>query len=561
MGLANRSEYMVFRADQNGTVRGVSSSLCAFLGSERDHYLGKPFLTFIGDESREEAVRSLLRLKSPPHLYYIELNTKRKKGNQWVGWSMKSIPQEGEQPLILGVGVQLEEGVEAGKTLRRLNLQYDTLARGIQKISGAGSITDVLRNIIRTGIDLVEGESGTAGLSSGEEIIFREFLKGGNIFSIHHTFHKGYGMAGKVLETGESVVVADAKGNPLVPTDFSMNLEIKNGAAIPLKSRRGEVIGCFEIYNSPQEKPFDRDDLHMLQTLADTGASALERIRVLEKESSRKEDLFRLSRGVMETMNILSPVGETGEVKEPSPLPEESGLKRKVEEMDSLVGGIAHSVNNSLATISGTCELLKMRKEGDLDLQARIDLIMNAVTNTASLVDQLLAYNRKQIATPRVLNLNTLISEFQSDLMKAVGDYVLLEINLSDGLWSIKMDPKQLREIIFNLVNNSCEAMPHGGSIQINTDNTIVDSAAAARNPGMKTGKYVTITVADKGAGIDKDVLPRIFIPFFSTKSYKNARGMGLTTVFGITKQNGGYITVKSEPGSGASFTVYFPSI
>jgi len=563
MGIANRTEYMVFRADPTGMVKGASTSLCAFLGKDREEFLGKPFPSFVDEGSRERAGRSLSELTSPPHIRYVPLKTRHKGGWKWVGWSLKSVLFEEERKsFILGVGLELEEGAETEETLTRLNLQYDRLARGIQKISGSGNIQDILRTLIQTGIDLTEGDSGTVGLLLNREVTYHEYIKEGKIFSIHYTFREGEGIPGKLKETGKPFIIEEPHRDPIMTGEMMANLDIRNIAAIPLLSRKGEFLGCFEIYNSPRKGSFDEDDLHMLSTLADTGGVAIEKIQTMERQALLKNELFRLSRGVEETMGLF-PGDKSGEEKilrKPSK-EEESSLMKKVEEVDSLVGGIAHSVNNNLATISGTCELLKMTQEKEGEILPRLDAIMSAVSKTAILVDQLLAYNRKQIARPKILNINSLITDYKRDLGKTAGGYILIQTDLGDGIGNMKMDPNQIRQILLNLVSNSREAMPHGGSIFIKTENSLVDSYMAAKYPGLKTGRYVTLTLSDKGSGIEEKIIDKIFTPFFTTKGHRNATGMGLTTVFGMVKQNSGYIHVESTQGKGACFTIYFPAI
>jgi signal transduction histidine kinase len=229
---------------------------------------------------------------------------------------------------------------------------------------------------------------------------------------------------------------------------------------------------------------------------------------------------------------------------------------QKMDAMGQLAGGVAHDFNNLLTVITGCCETLH-RAVSD-DHRPAIEEIRGAAARAASLTTQLLAFSRKSDVTPRVVDLNEAIGDVAKMLMRVIGEDVSLEISTDPRPQHVRIDTGQLAQVLVNLAVNARDAMPNGGRLSIRTSSSPVDRVEA-RPFGVDPGAYVCLTVSDTGHGMTADVAARVFEPFFSTKGERGT-GLGLATVYGIVRQAGGTIFVRSRPGQGAVFTILLPS-
>jgi two-component system, cell cycle sensor histidine kinase and response regulator CckA len=232
---------------------------------------------------------------------------------------------------------------------------------------------------------------------------------------------------------------------------------------------------------------------------------------------------------------------------------------QKVEAIGRLAGGIAHDFNNLLTIINGYTELLLARLPGEDRVSKDINEIRKAGQRAASLTRQLLAFSRKQILEPRVLDLNAIVVDLEKMLRRLIGEDVELKIVPASGLRRIKADPGQIEQVIMNLVVNARDAMPKGGKLTLETANVDLDETYAGRHVGVRAGAYVLLAVSDSGCGMDREAMAHIFEPFFTTKGPGKGTGLGLSTVYGIVKQSGGNVWAYSEPGLGTTLKIYLP--
>ncbi len=230
---------------------------------------------------------------------------------------------------------------------------------------------------------------------------------------------------------------------------------------------------------------------------------------------------------------------------------------QRMEAVGRLAAGIAHDFNNLLTAINGFADLLKVELSSDDPLQELVDKILRSGRRAADLVRQLLAFSRKQVITPRLLDLNVVVTDMNKMLRRIIGEHIELEIVLTPDLWSVKADPAQMEQVIVNLAVNARDAMPDGGRLTIKTANVILGTDHLDAQPGQ----YVLLTVSDTGIGMSEDIQARLFEPFFTTKEQGKGTGLGLATIFGIVKQSEGHISVDSKPGQGATFKVYLPRV
>ncbi len=246
-------------------------------------------------------------------------------------------------------------------------------------------------------------------------------------------------------------------------------------------------------------------------------------------------------------------------------LTEEKQLKaqflqaQKMESVGRLAGGIAHDFNNLLTVINGTAELACGALPDDDPLRADLTEIHRAGERAAALTRQLLAFSRKQVMKPQLLNPTTLVADLRSLLQRVIGEDVTLAIVSSCNASVVKADPGHLEQVLMNLVVNARDAMPDGGTVTIETKDVDITASRSGPYESISPGSYVAISVRDTGIGMDEQTRARLFEPFFTTKEQGKGTGLGLATVYGIVEQSGGHIAVDTAPGKGTTFTVYLP--
>jgi two-component system, cell cycle sensor histidine kinase and response regulator CckA len=242
-------------------------------------------------------------------------------------------------------------------------------------------------------------------------------------------------------------------------------------------------------------------------------------------------------------------------------LSEQLQQAQKIESLGRLAGGVAHDFNNLLTVITGHADLMLEKLAPDDPLRENVRNVSAATRRASDLTRQLLAFGRRQLLQPRVMDLNESIRESTSMVSRLLNESVELVTVLDPHLGHVEADPSQLNQLLVNLAVNARDAMPHGGRLTIETDNVSIDDEEAQRHPSFRPGSYVMLAVSDTGIGIQNDVLPHIFEPFFTTKEHGKGTGLGLSMVYGIVKQSGGWIWVSSEVGRGTTFKVYLPRV
>ncbi len=235
---------------------------------------------------------------------------------------------------------------------------------------------------------------------------------------------------------------------------------------------------------------------------------------------------------------------------------------REAQKMDAvgrLAGGIAHDFNNMLTVINGYSERFLRKIAADDPRGGEIGQILKAGKRAARLVGQLLAFSRRQIVTPAIIDLNELLVGMTKLLKLITGETIELVTLPAQGLWYVKLDAGQFEQVVANLTVNARDAMPDGGKLIFETKNVFVDEHHAAQRPGMKSGEYVLLDVKDTGTGMSEEIKKRVFEPFFTTKPKGKGTGLGLATCYSVVKQSGGYVDVESELGKGTTFKIYLP--
>lgn len=258
---------------------------------------------------------------------------------------------------------------------------------------------------------------------------------------------------------------------------------------------------------------------------------------------------------------IIGIIGMGHDLTEYKELENQLLQSQKMDAIGRLTGGIAHDFNNVLTAIMGYTEFLQMKLKKDKTLLSYVKEIRKAGERAVSLTRQLLAFSRKQILQPMVININSIVTDMEKMLKRLIGEDIDLVAKLDPKLGNIKADPSQIDQIIMNIAINAKDAMPQGGKLTIETENVYLDRKYASIHVSAKPGAYVMLAISDNGVGMDKETKDQIFEPFFTTKKEGKGTGLGLSTVYGIVKQSGGNIWVYSEPKKGTTFKIYLPRV
>ncbi len=325
---------------------------------------------------------------------------------------------------------------------------------------------------------------------------------------------------------------------------------------------REEVIGHSALELGMWVNPENR--AKRLKILQEHG-----RIRSIEDQGVRKSGEIIDLVGFVEMIEIageqyiLSIAYDVTERKrgeeERKKLEEQLFQAQKMESVGRLAGGVAHDFNNMLGVIIGRAEMALEHDVPTDKLKHNLDEILKAGLRSADLTRQLLGFARKQTAIPKILDLNDTISGMLKMLRRLIGEDIDLSWQPGLDLWKVKIDPSQVDQILANLVVNARDAISGVGAITMRTENVVIDDSKRAKTPEFIPGQYVLLTVGDTGTGMSREVCEKIFEPFFTTKEVGKGTGLGLSTVYGIVKQNDGFIYAASEPGKGTTFKVYLP--
>jgi two-component system, cell cycle sensor histidine kinase and response regulator CckA len=322
-----------------------------------------------------------------------------------------------------------------------------------------------------------------------------------------------------------------------------------------LEERMGESV--FELVH-PEDAPQVHSAFGKLVQHPFTSVSM--QLRYRHKDGSWRW-IEALGTNLLEDSSVQGVVINYRDVTEQRRLQEQLFQAQKMEAIGALAGGVAHDFNNLLTAILGYSDMILEKVASDGALHRYASQIKQAGDRAASLTRQLLAFSRLQVMAPKVLDLNAVVSDMSRMLRRVIGEDIKLHVVSPPDLGRIKADPSQIEQVIMNLAVNARDAMPQGGQLTIHTANETIGETFAEEKIRVQPGAYVLLEVSDTGCGMDSETRARAFEPFFTTKEKGKGTGLGLSTVYGIIKQSGGYIWLSSEPGKGASFKIYLPSL
>jgi PAS domain S-box-containing protein len=310
--------------------------------------------------------------------------------------------------------------------------------------------------------------------------------------------------------------------------------------------------------NREEVEAFRRDDLEVM----DSGRERVIPEEVVTDAAGKRHWLYTVKRPLLGPDGVAEQVlGVATDITDRKQTEEQLRQSQKMEAIGQLAGGVAHDFNNLLGVITGYSDLLAK----DLGPQhaglRRVEEIRKAADRAAALTRQLLAFSRKQLLQPKVLDLNAVVTDLEKMLRRLIPEDIQVVMSLQEGLGRVKADPGQIEQVIVNLAVNARDAMPKGGKLILETADVDLGDSYLRTHAGARPGPQVMLAVSDTGHGMDRETQARIFEPFFTTKQAGKGTGLGLSTVYGIVKQSGGYIMVYSEPGRGSTFKVYLPRV
>jgi two-component system, cell cycle sensor histidine kinase and response regulator CckA len=353
--------------------------------------------------------------------------------------------------------------------------------------------------------------------------------------------------------------IINSLGDPLFVKDQQHRFVLVNDALCELSGkRREELLGVAMYSVLPPE--FASYLWNQEQDIFETGKQCVTEENVPDRNGKihtvmTKKTLLTDKKGNKQIVGVLR------DITEYKNLQAQFIQSQKMEAVGLLAGGVAHDFNNLLTVIKGYTEMLAVELDPDDARSEEVQLIASAAEQAASLTKQLLTFSRKQILKPKVLNLNSILDEMGKMLRRLIGEDIELIAIAQPGLGLIHADPVQIQQILMNIVVNARDAMPQGGKLTIETANADLDDSYIGEHPEVKKGPYVMLAISDTGIGMDKDTQARIFEPFFTSKAPGEGTGLGLSTVYGIVRQSGGYIWTYSELGKGTTFKIYLPCV
>ncbi len=453
----------------------------------------------------------------------------------WFEREHRFTPQE----LRLVEGISQQAGIALANArlvdeLKRRQARLEALLGVGGELSRIQPVEPLLTRIAETCGRLFDASSVGFRLVDGDELVLCGTWGVGAALMAYPRLKTTETLSGTVVATGEPLLVHDPVNDPRTSSaqrEAYREVGVRAFLAVPVKIDE-RVIGVLTV-RTCLEAGFSSADLDMARAFASQAAIAVENSRLYQETQRAFDELSRTKDQLVQA--------------------------QKMEAIGQLAGGIAHDFNNLLTVISGRSQMFLLRLPCDDPMRRDAELIQKTSARAADLTRQLLAFSRKQVLQPKVLDLNALIEGLAPMLTRLIGEHLELVIVPGSSLGRVMADPGQLEQVIMNLVVNARDAMPDGGIIKIETEDRDLQDGVSHAQGQIPAGEYVALVVRDAGCGMDPATLMRIFEPFFTTKEPGKGTGLGLSTVYGIAHQSGGSIGVDSTVGSGTTVTIYLP--
>jgi len=528
---------------RNGIISFVNTAGLRLMGAPNaESIVGQSIYGFIDESQHSYFEERVAKLQEGENVPSVEV-----RGRKWDGSKVEcevlSVPFRAGG--IAAVQVVVRDITERKQVAQKLNeancralAEYERLVRRItvlgQSLGNTRDLTSALRAVRDFTIASVPCDGMVISLYDADQSTRKPvyaWVDDNEIEAEDLAIPVGKGMAGRAIRSGE--IVIENRYGACVTFANSQAIGDCTGDKIPQAALcapmviMGRTVGCIEI-QSYQPDAYSQEHKTAMTMAASLTANAVENVMLMDRERLQADQLRQ---------------------------------SQKMEAVGQLAGGVAHDFNNLLTAIGGYSDL-GMRRLNDSDpLRRNLEEIKRASTRAGSLTRQLLAFSRKQMLQPKVIDLNTIVGEVDKMLRRLIGEDIDFITILESAPCLVKADPGQIEQVLVNLAVNARDAMPRGGKLTIQTNHVYLDEAYARTHVAVQSGHYILMAVSDTGIGIDLETQKRVFEPFFTTKEVGKGTGLGLSTVYGIVKQSGGSIWVYSEPGKGTAFKVYLPAI
>ncbi len=427
---------------------------------------------------------------------------------------------------------------KTGEALRRRNIYLEALNETAFGLMRRMELNDLFKAIVGRAVELTGADEGWLCLfDPGEgEVEFKAVI-GPNKRLLGSRFKPERGLHGEILRKRGTVLIEDYRSWPeRAPLEAYDSRHTTIG--LPL-IHEGHFEGTLGLSYHDRRRRFDQDIIAILERLSELASIALDNNRLYERMNL---ELAERKRAAEESQRLQEQLLEA----------------RKMESIGRLAGGVAHDFNNMLQVILGHVEIGSSNVNPSHPVYKDLTEIGKAAERSADLTRQLLAFARRQTAAPKVLDLNGTVSGMLEMLRRLIGEDINLVWKPGSNLWQIKVDPFQLDQILVNLSANARDAISGIGTMTIETANIVLDRDSCAET-GFTPGDYVLMAVSDDGSGMDEETLDHVFEPFFTTKEIGKGTGLGLPTVYGIVRQNEGFVNITSQPGGGTCVRIYLP--
>ncbi len=525
----------------DGTILWANQAELHLLGYTSAEYIGHHITEFHADRAVLDDI--LQRLTRHETLRDYEARLRCKDGStRYVLISSNVLWQDGQFVHARCFTRDITERRQAEQAVRRKAGQLQAITECMTRFLETGNWRESSKGILRAALEQTQSECGFLGvvlegpvlrILAHEGIVWDSRLNRELYERVVQTYQEvGYveftnfhNLFGRVITSGNVIISNEPSSDPCSDGLPPGHPPLHHFMGVPM--RRGtEVVGMVAVANRPGG--YAGHEQHALEILMQAAGVLYDNYRREQREAQLGEQLR---------------------------------LSQRMEAAGRLAAGIAHDFNNLLTVINGFSQLLLARLGQGDPLHYEIEHIHDAGVRAAALTQQLLTFSRKGVLSPKVLDLNAVVADMERLLRRLIGEDITLVTSTDPALWRVKADTGQIEQVLMNLAVNARDAMPKGGKITIETKNVEVDAAYARMHAPMIPGPYVMLAVSDTGCGMDKETQARISERFFTTKEQGKGAGLGLTTVYGIIKESGGYIWVYSEPGKGTAFTVYLPPL
>jgi PAS domain S-box-containing protein len=545
--------------DSDWSIMAANAAYGRLVGIAPEQLAGQNCLAFTHPddvETSENALRRAAVARKGERISFEKRYVRDDNGVVWIRSNLAKISGEGSTARFLKIVEDITGAKRAQAELEGQRHALEILNETAAVVAAELDTERVVQSVTDAGVELTGAAFGAFFYNvtneAGESLTLYT-LSGADRSDFDRFGHPRATQVFAPTFKGEGIVrsddiTADPRygNNPPHKGMPKQHLPVRSYLAVPVMSRSGEVVGGL-FFGHPDVGVFTDASERLVVGLASQAAVAIDNARLFE---SAKRANQTLEERVQERTRELEEVHEA------------LRQSQQMETVGQLTGGIAHDFNNLLQIVSGNLDLLRQKLPSTAShLRRYAERAFTGAERAATLTQRLLAFSRRQPLAPKPLDINRLIPGMSELLHRTLGETIEVESVLAPRLWIFEADPNQLENAIINLAINARDAMPEGGKLTIETQNTHLDHTYAAQNPEVSPGQYAVICISDTGVGMDAETAAKAVEPFFTTKEVGRGTGLGLSMVYGFVKQSGGHIKIYSELGEGTTVKMYLPRL